>query len=780
VKYVGILNRQMRGFYQSVWNDNDGKTHIIASTQFEATDARRAFPCFDEPSFKAEFQISLVHHSKYTALSNMPLYSTFQISPLKQLSVFEPSVRMSTYLVCFVVGEFENVTTSLDDRPISVWTLPGKTEQGKFARDIAKDSLHYYEELFGIDFPIGKLDLIAIPDFAAGAMENWGLVTFRQVDLLLDSKTASEASRQRVAIVVAHELAHQWFGNLVTAHWWGALWLHEGFASYFEHDCIDHLFPEWGMMEQMIVAQRYALNSDALPSSHSLDTEVITPNQISEMFDRITYEKGASVIRMAELFAGRDNFIAGLQRYLQTYQYGNAGSEDLWNSIRVGDETLLERFHNWTFERGVPLFSPRDGRDGFINLSQAPLNAIDNEDNNDSVLWWLPVPVVFLPTGASHTSTTYFQFMTKSETYPMDESAWAKYNLGQTGVYRTHYTNDQFESIVAAVSKTHGVLSTVDRAGLLNDALVLSRYGSVDLSVALDVAQAVLTGETEYVVWDGALEELDVIGYLLRDQDCYGDYEIFMQQLVVPALDSFVHKGRFPTSNRRSSKRSYFNPHEDAMLSAELVGVAVRYNMESVTQYLSDLFWTEVVNGAGETSIPNDLLPAIYYAGVALGDRQGYEAAFGLYMNTTDPIEKKRLLVALTATPRRYLLDRTLRYSLNETVVRPQDRSYVFAGVGNNPHGEALAWTFLRANWENFNRRGFSLGRYVQYTTRHFATRFQYNEAEEFFTANLPEGGESALSAALDTIEGNIAWLDRNSDSACRWLSERNARPTRE
>uniref|UniRef100_A0A453KP58 Uncharacterized protein n=1 Tax=Aegilops tauschii subsp. strangulata TaxID=200361 RepID=A0A453KP58_AEGTS len=327
--FNGILNDQMRGFYRSKYQYK-GKERNMAVTQFESVDARRCFPCWDEPAFKAKFKLTLEVPSELVALSNMPVGNATFAGPIKTVRYLE-SPPMSTYLVAIVVGLFEYVEgmTTKGTR-VRVYTQIGKSNQGKFALDVGVKSLNLYKDYFDTPFPLPKLDMVAIPDFAAGAMENYGLVTYREVALLFDDKSSSASSRQSVAITVAHELAHQWFGNLVTMEWWTHLWLNEGFATWMSHLAVDSFFPQWNIWAQFLDRTTTALRLDSLEASHPIEVEIHHASEVDQIFDAISYDKGASVIRMLQSYLGAERFQKAMASYMKKYAYSNAKTEDLW------------------------------------------------------------------------------------------------------------------------------------------------------------------------------------------------------------------------------------------------------------------------------------------------------------------------------------------------------------------------------------------------------------------------------------------------------------------
>eukprot|EP00795_Rhopilema_esculentum_P003642 gene3642-14882_t len=347
VLYNGTLQEKLQGFYRSSYKTKSGETRYIATTHFESSAARTAFPCFDEPAMKATFKIIIVKSPEHNAVSNMPILATKVRRDGLEVVHFEESVKMSTYVVAFVVHDFKSIE-SVSSRGIKIRIIAPEDQisQATFASQTAPKVLDFYEKFFKINFPLNKLDLIAIPDFAAGAMENWGLITYRMTSLLYDKEESSDSNKQWVAIVIAHEIAHQWFGNLVTMDWWNDLWLNEGFATFMEYFCTDDIFKEWQMMDQFVITHvQRSLTMDAHADSHPISVPVKDPKEINAIFDAISYDKGSSIIRMLKDYLGAKEFDAGLQNYLNIHKFANAKSDDLWSSLaKVSVLKLIQHF----------------------------------------------------------------------------------------------------------------------------------------------------------------------------------------------------------------------------------------------------------------------------------------------------------------------------------------------------------------------------------------------------------------------------------------------------
>ncbi|KAJ7382213.1 hypothetical protein OS493_036246 [Desmophyllum pertusum] len=338
MEFKAWLTDDLAGLYKSTYKRKDGREVTIAATQFQPTDARRAFPCFDEPALKATFTVTLAHDPSYISISNMPIKAT-ETQDRWQLDRFNKTPIMPTYLLAFVVCDFKHKTEiSKSGIKMTFYAPPDQIDQVDYAKSVGVKMLDYMEDYFNIKYPLPKADMIAIPDFAAGAMENWGLITYRETALLFKPGASSESNKKRVASVISHELAHQWFGNLVTMDWWDDLWLNEGFASFVEYYGVNETEPSWKMLDQFVVADMYsAFTLDGLANSHPIKVPVNHPDEINEIFDSISYNKGASIIRMLQFFLGRTVFLKGLTNYLNKYRYGNTVTDDLWNALEKGE-----------------------------------------------------------------------------------------------------------------------------------------------------------------------------------------------------------------------------------------------------------------------------------------------------------------------------------------------------------------------------------------------------------------------------------------------------------
>ena len=499
LSFRGNLNDQMVGFYRSSYKSLSGETKYLATSQFEATDARRCFPCWDEPSRKAIFNITIIHKSSMMAISNMPESKVEQLPNGKSKTSFLPSPKMSTYLLALIVGEFDFIQgTTKNGTLVRCLCTPGKSKLLSFCLEMAVKSLEFYNDYFGIPYPLPKCDMIAIPDFSAGAMENWGLVAYREVDMLIDPSRSSMATKQRVCTVVTHELAHQWFGNLVTMAWWDGLWLNEGFACWMQTFCAESIFPEWKIWESFVSCEQSgALDLDSLRSSHPIQVDIERAEDVDEVFDAISYYKGASVVRLIYKMIGKDNFRKGLSSYLKKHQYQNTETDDLWNAFQeASGQPIHEMMSSWTSKMGFPLLTVTDRKiaDGktTITLNQKWFVADGSVLDGDSDKKWM-VPV-FLGTDKGEEPAQILS--EKSGTYTANGEGWLKVNFGQHAPLRVKYETDMLQRLTDAMKD----LTAEDRIGLLSDYTALLRCGEVSQKDFMKLLNSYV-GEENDKVW---------------------------------------------------------------------------------------------------------------------------------------------------------------------------------------------------------------------------------------------------------------------------------------
>ena len=767
LEFTGELNDKLHGFYRSRYTDESGAERHLATTQFEATDARRAFPCWDEPALKATFKVTLRISEHLVAVSNMPATSEIRDSAGGKRVEFAESPVMSTYLLAFIVGDLKSIERRAQDGTlVRVWTTAGNPEQGRFAVDVSARLLAYFNDYFGVPYPLEKMDHLAIPDFAAGAMENWGAITYRETALLVDPENSSALTRQRVASVVSHEMAHMWFGDLVTMAWWSDLWLNESFASFIGDKAVDHLFPEWDMWTQFVSEDtNRGLSLDGLRSSHPIEQEVNDPAQISELFDAISYSKGGAVLRMLEEFLGADAFREGLRRYISRHQYGNARTRDLWDALgEASGEPVAAMMHTWTAQTGYPVVEVETDReaDGIrLTASQKRFvyEHIADPDASDDALWHVPLSA----TAAGHDqpgSALMKEREGRLALAPSDEptGAWIKVNPGQTGFYRVSYSPTELALLRPAISGLE--LPAVDRLGVQNDTYALSRAGYVPATEFLSLAEA-YAGEVDATVWSDLAANLGGLGTLLADEPFYGRFEAFGRTLFRSAV------------RRVGWVAQPGEGHLDALLRSTVLGELGGYGDEDTLVEAQALFQRYLEDPG---NVHPDIRRVVLHLAAKQGDRSTYEGIWQLQKKATLEEEKVRLLSSLAQFEVPQLLQETLERSLDTADVRSHDTVRLVSAVASNRLGRDMAWDFVKSNWPEFDRRygdgKFALMQLVSITSR-FTTAKMHDDVEGFFKTNPSPGAERTIRQSLERIRLNVAWLVKNRQPLAEWFAER-------
>ena len=763
--FTGGLNDKLMGFYRSEYTSQDGETRYLATTQFEPTDARRAFPCWDEPAKKATFEVTLVFSDEYQAVSNTPVVEEAVPGPGLKSVRFAETPIMSTYLLVFIVGNL----TSIEERAaggttVGVWTTPGKEDQASFALDTSVKLLSYFNEYFGIPYPLPKLDHIAIPDFAAGAMENWGAVTYRETALLVDPDNSSAGTRQRVAEVIAHEMAHMWFGDLVTMEWWDDLWLNESFASWMGNKAVDWLFPEWEMWTQFVnMDTNRALSLDGLKNSHPIEQAVKNPAEVSQLFDAISYSKGASVIRMLENFLGEESFRKGLNRYLSSHMYDNARTEDLWSALETeSGRPVTAIMDSWVKQMGYPVLqveSDRTGGQTTLSVTQERfvydrfLGDGEPDSDSDNEVWRVPVSA---SQGSEESAVTVMDGRQTQIDVPGSGDGWVKLNPLQTGFFRVNYSTEDWQRLVPAIESLE--LHATDRLGVQNDAYALSRAGLLPVTQFLSLAQA-YKNEDDASVWSDLASNLRDIEQLISDEAIHPAYQGFAREIFGPAARKI---GWEPKSGEG---------HLDALLRSTVLSQAGSYHDPDVAAQASERFQKYLQDR--ETLAPN-LRGVVFALAAQSGGKDVYDQIWGLEGETDLAEEKIRLLMSLTRFQRPELLNSTLADSLSAKV-RSQDSITLVAGVAANPKGRDLAWEFVKDNWAEFDRRygggGFGLMRLVSICS-HFNSQEKADEVDSFFAEHPAPAAERTIRQALERVRLNIKWLEQNRQELTDWFTK--------
>lgn len=738
IDFVGILNDKLVGLYRSEYKDRQGKTKFMASTQFEAADARRAFPCWDEPEAKATFDVSVIADSNLVAISNMPIISKKKIEK-KILYKFARTPVMSTYLLYLGVGELEFLQGRLGKTMIRIVTTKGKKNLGKLSLHFTKQFLKWYVDYFKIPYPLPKLDMIAVPDFASGAMENWGAITFRETILLYDPKTSSTETKQHIAEVISHEIAHQWFGNLVTMKWWNDLWLNESFATFMATKAVHDYYPSWDLWDQFLIGETSgAMSLDALKTSHPIDVKVNKPSEVREIFDEISYNKGGTVLRMLENFLGEKNFRHGLKNYLTEHKYGNATTENLWNALeKVSRKPVRKMMNSWVKQIGYPIIEVT-AKDSKVSLTQKRYLA-ENEGRPQKGTWIIPVS---LKTSDSLTT----KLMTRqSETIVLKDIDWFKLNSGQMGMYRVKYGDKTLEKFKELVEQK--VLSNTDRWGLQHDFFALCMSGQISLKRFLDFARSYLY-EDDYLVSSDLAGSLDFL-YLVTSG------EVFWDEIKEYNKEHFQK-----LFDRLGWDKKEGEKHTTALLRSLVIGSLGRLGDKEILEEAKKRFEEFLKK---PDSLHPDLRSVVYSLVAWDGDNKTYEILLKQFRKATMQEEKLRFLGALSNFHDERLLARTLKFVLTKDV-RSQNLHLPIMRVAANPYGRKLVWPWVKKNWKQIVKKfgvGSPLINRVVGTISVVYDSKKEPEIRRFFKLHPAPGTEMKLAQTLERLRIYSKFLER-------------------
>ena len=747
ISFTGTLNDKLRGFYRSTFTDENGATRTIATTQMQSTDCRRAFPCFDEPDFKATFAIDITCDADLLAVSNGREIRR-ETQPNGQVRIwFSETMLMSTYLVAFVVGPLEATEpVMVGSLPLRVIHVPGKSHLTEFGLRVGAFCIEWFENYYGIPYPSDKCDLLALPDFAAGAMENLGCITFREVLLLVDPATSTQIEQELVAAVVAHELAHMWFGDLVTMRWWNGIWLNEAFATFMEVAATDAFAPQWTMWTSFGLDRSAAFEVDSLHSTRTVEFPVESPADADGMFDVLTYQKGGALLRMLEQYLGPDRFRAGVNHYLKKHSYGNTETGDLWDAIEHvvstdGGENVPVRalMDSWIWQAGYPLVSARvDGAE--LVLSQRQFT-FDNTP--DATLWVIPVHV------RVGNEATKVLLNTDELRLPLaDSSAAVVVNAGGPGFYRVEYSTDLLSRITGTTLAT---LTTLERYNLVDDAWNAVVAGALTTENFIEFARG-FQNENDLAVWQVLTKALTGLGRLIP-RDNMASFNTFVSSLVTPA---YTRLGESPA------------PHEDDLVSKLrgllLSTLAIHGNNTAAQQRCRNI----LMNNA--ESDP-ELVAASTTVVAATGDTSDYEWFVDKFTNAPTPQEKVRMLYALAEFDDVELMKRTCRLAFSGDV-KSQDAPFLLARcIANKNHGD-IAWAAVQENWTYANDTfpGNTIVRMVSTITT-LNTEALETQVNAFFSEHPIPQATKTLEQALERQKVNVALRSRESATLLSALS---------
>ena len=763
IEYTGILNNKLRGFYLS-----KTRTRSYGVTQFEATDARRAFPSFDEPALKATFDVTLVVDAGDTAISNTPIVSDTP-GPLaaKHTIRFATTPRMSTYLVAWLIGDWACSEGKSEGVPIRVCATPDKVGLTKFALEVARWDLKYFDRYFGIRYPMAKMDLVAIPDFEAGAMENFGCLTFRETELLVDEKTGTVPSRKEVATTVAHEISHQWFGDMVTMDWWDNLWLNEGFATWMEAKAAAQWRADWKFDQDVAVELDGTMDLDAQPTTRAIRTRAETPEEIDEMFDGIAYGKAGSVIDMVENWVGEETFRRGVQQYLRAHLYGNATAEDFWGTLtRVSGQPVDAVMRSFVDQPGVPVISLAEADAGRLAVSQSRFllsdeltrpsaSASSSAQSLPEALGASPswtVPVCFRAAGC-----TVIQPATSSVPAPIGRGLLFA-NAEDKGYYRTVYSPGQIAAINAGVERE---LTPPERIGLLSDRWALMRAGTGSVGDYLDLVLAVKS-DPNATVLDNALGRVEQLEDMVASESDRDRLNQVIRRELTPIYSALGPGSKHDDWERADLRSTLY----------EALGAA------GDPEVLADA--SQQATALLDGKKPHD--SSIADVSVALAARHGdtamYEKVLLVAGNSTDPSLKTDALHLLTRFDDPLLVMRTLEYALSDAVRSQDSWSVIVLELGRR-ETQDLAWQFVVQHWaEIAGKMTVNGGGKIAEAAGAFCSAAKRSEVEEFFT-NHPVAPQRTVQKSLESIEGCVHLKEVQEPKLRLWLDAHAAPPVR-
>jgi len=758
ITYTGILNNELRGFYLSKTAKRN-----YAVTQFEATDARRAFPSFDEPAFKATYDVTLVIDSGDTAISNGEIIAD-TAGPIagKHTLKFATTPKMSTYLVAFLVGDFQCTSGESDGVAIRSCSTPDKVALTPYSVDVAKFVLHYYNNYFGIPYPLKKLDLIALPDFEAGAMENFGAITYRETALLIDPNTASVGSKKEVVEVIAHEMAHQWFGDLVTMQWWDNIWLNEGFATWMSNKPTAALHPEWNVDQSKVSGIDNVLNLDAQPTTRTIRAKADTPDEINQMFDGISYGKASDVLLTVENYLGAETFRQGVHNYLAAHKYANATAEDFWEAQTSTSHKPVDKIMESLVDQpGAPIITFGEPAKGQVTVSQKRFYLSPSIQPDPAQKWTIPVCFKTGVPGDRSSSTGWntsegqsCDLLTPStDNLHVPASSLFFANAGGKGYYRSAYPPSVYAALVAQVETA---LTPAERISLIGDEWAQVRSNKAPVGAYLDLAMAVNTDSSADVVSETVGGITAIYIRLAPTAEERAALETWIRSTYAPVYAKLGPPAGADSSNTREMRAQLF-----ALLGYYGKDPAViAQAREIAAKYLADPASVDATLGQSALSIA-----------ARNGDVALYDQLQKIYETSANPEMQEGALRLLPQFENPSLVQRSLDYAASGKV-RNQDAVIQFVIALQNDENREQAWKYIQNNWEKVQAQFTTeMGAVLVSSTSGFCSSDSRSNVEKFFSTHKVASSDVALRHALERIDGCIEFRKLQEPNLKQWLA---------
>lgn len=747
VAFKGTITDAMHGLYPCYYQHDGVKKELLA-TQFESHYAREVFPCIDEPAAKATFDVTLTTEADITVLCNMPIKKQVNENNLL-VTTFDTTPRMSVYLLAWVVGELHRKTARTNEGvEVNIWATPAQPENSlDFALDIAVRTIEFYEQYFDTPYPLPKSDHVALPDFSNGAMENWGLITYRETTLLADPRTASISSKQYVALVIAHELAHQWFGNLVTMKWWNNLWLNESFATLMEYLAIDHLQPTWNMWLDFSTNESIlALRRDSIDGVQSVQIDVNHPDEIGTIFDgAIVYAKGARLLRMLQHYIGDEAFQQGLKQYFKTHAYKNTDADDLWSALSASSgKDIQTLMHAWLSQPGYPVLHIERDKDT-LTLSQEQFFVGPHESSDR--LW--PIPL-------NASSTDIPELLSdKTATIIGNTVSPLLFNVGDSAHFITHYDSSTLDDLVEQIAS--GNVTTIDRLQLLHEATLLARGGILASADLLRLLTA-YRHETSEHVWTIIFIALGELRKFVEDDE--------IAEKKLRALSASIAKEQYA---RLGWTVQPGETEEDTKLRGTIISLTLYgENKEAIAMAQEIYDKTEIEDLDGE------LRPLIISSVVRHGDETIVEDLLSVYTSTHSSELRQDIAIGITSTRVHEQIDHLLTSMMNPEIVRPQDVARWFVYLVRGRESRDTTWIWLRNNWQwIFDTFGSdkSYDDYPRYSAGALSTRKQLDEYKDFFNPKKDNIAlKRVITMGISEIEGRLELIERDGPAVRKAL----------
>ncbi|GAP91974.2 putative aminopeptidase [Rosellinia necatrix] len=762
IGYSAVIKENLSGLYKSTYIDSDGQSRSLMVTHMQPSHARRVFPCFDEPALKAAFTIQVEVPLDMKCLSNMPLDRSELLKPDKRLMTFVEGPKMSTYLVALVMGDLESITSNAGRVPITLYTIKGLSSQGQFALDIATKGLRLFEDTFACEYPLPKLDLVAVPDFAAGAMENWGLIIYRTAELLLDPEDSSVSRKKRIAETTFHEVSHSWFGNLVTMEFWDGLWLNEGFATWMSWFAVDKFFPQWNVWQDYVAETlQSALELDSLRSSHPVEAQVADVADIGQVFDDISYMKGSSVLRMISKDIGEEIFLHGVREYLSKHRFGCATTEDLWVALENSSKAPIRDYISvWTRDVGFPVITIHEeimqvAKGGAANLKitlnkKRYLSSPGETEEQSSTTYPLRVSI---RTGQG---VQFIDFEGQDMEILLDTTGFYKINVDQTGFYRTAYPEERLRAF--GTLSNMALLSVEDRVGIVADTTALCISGHQETVGLLELLYG-MKSESDYVVWVQIAKSLRTLrtAWMFQEVNIVDDLRTLARQILGTKLKEIGWRIREEDDEILQQFKS---------LLFENAGVVGDEEVVSESRAMVQRYAT-----GDKSALQADLRDAAFGIFLANGGDDEFDTIWNIYKNSASEEERICALGNLGCVVTPKLVHRVTGVLLTPEI-KDQDLYLPLWCLNTSTAGVDGVWAWAKSNWAKIvaSQTPELLRLIVPLVLGGFSTEAQLSDAVGFFSTQDTKTFNQVLEQELEKVRTRIAWTKRNMSSVKYWL----------